>query len=291
MQHRRPAAWPALCLLLCRGALAADEPAPAEAPAPPPGHAPAPTAPAEGDWKWEGAVGPLIGYSPDYSGASTRKVGVTPGYYIRYGRISLSNVGAFVTRRRNDDIFQGLGLDLKRDDRLRLNVALRIDNGRKSNDIHGLQGVDDIERTLRARFSATVQLDPAWKIGTGLNADLLGHGGGNIFDFGIAHDRLWSPLTTWNLSAGVSAGDRRYMQSWYGVSERASAATGHPVYSPGAGLRDITFGTSFRTEFGGTRWIGLWGGSVGRLLGPAASSPLTTSPRQWNVNAGLAWRF
>jgi len=77
------------------------------------------------DWKWEGAVGPIVNVAPDYSGASTRKVSWTPGYYIRYGRLTASNTGGFVTRRNTDDIFQGLGLDLKRDDRVRYNATLR----------------------------------------------------------------------------------------------------------------------------------------------------------------------
>src|SRR5690349_3083017 len=45
--------------------------------------APAPAAPASSghpeplafkDWKWEGAVGPVVNVAPDYAGASTRKV-------------------------------------------------------------------------------------------------------------------------------------------------------------------------------------------------------------------------
>ena len=116
MRHRRRAACTALWVLACCSAYA-DE-APGEAPAPPA------NATADGDWRWEGAVGPVLSYTPDYSGAATRKVSWTPGYYIRYGRISLSNTSGFVTRRRADDIFRGLSLDLKRDDRLRYNVAL-----------------------------------------------------------------------------------------------------------------------------------------------------------------------
>ena len=242
------------------------------------------------DWKWEGAVGPIVNVAPDYSGASTRKVSWTPGYYIRYGRLTASNTGGFVTRRNTDDIFQGLGLDLKRDDRVRYNATLRIDNGRKSSDTRGLEGIDDVRRTLRARFSATWQVEPGWKVASGLNVDLLGHGGGNVLDLGATHERRWSEATTWSLSAAVTAGDARYMRSWYGVSESGSAASGKPVYLPGAGLRDIGFSSGWRTEVG-QDWIVLWGGSIGRLLGPAAASPLTMSVSEWRVYAGVAWRF
>ena len=242
------------------------------------------------DWKWEGAIGPVVNLAPDYSGANTRKVSVTPGFYIRYGRLTASNVGGFVTRRNTDDIFQGLGLDLKRSDTVRYNATLRIDNGRKSSDTRGLEGIDDVRRTLRARFSATWQVEPAWKVASGLNVDLLGHGGGNVLDLGATHDRRWSEATTWSLGAVVTAGDARYMRSWFGVSENSSAATGKPVYQPGAGLRDVSFSSGWRTEIG-QDWIVLWGGSIGRLLGPAAASPLTASASEWRVYAAVAWRF
>jgi outer membrane protein len=242
------------------------------------------------DWKWEGAIGPVVNVAPDYSGASTRKVSWTPGFYIRYGRLTASNTGGFVTRRNTDDIFQGVGLDFKRDDRVRYNATLRIDNGRKSSETRGLEGIDDVRRTLRGRFSATWQVEPAWKVASGLNVDLLGHGGGNVLDLGATHDRRWSEATTWTLGAVVTAGDARYMRSWYGVTEAGSAASGKPVYLPGAGLRDIGFSSGWRTEVG-QDWIVLWGGSIGRLLGPAAASPLTMSVSEWRVYAGVAWRF
>jgi outer membrane scaffolding protein for murein synthesis (MipA/OmpV family) len=41
----------------------------------------------------------------------------------------------------------------------------------------------------------------------------------------------------------------------------------------------------------GSRALLLAGAGATRLLGPAASSPLTTSRNGWGINAGLAWRF
>ena len=241
-------------------------------------------------WRWEGALGPVVGLTPDYSGAGTRKTDLMLGYYLRYGRLSISNTGGFVTRREKDDIFQGLGLNLKQDERLRLNVALRIDNGRKSGEVRGLEGLDDVERTVRARFSATRFLDGGWKASAGLNADLLGRGGGNILDVGATHDHRWSPSTTWSVNGTLTAGDARYMKSWYGISDAASARTGRPVYEPGAGLRDVALSAGFRSEIE-DKWIVLGGASVSRLLGPAAGSPLTESKTQWGIRVGVARRF
>lgn len=284
MPLRRASALALLLSLAWLSARAEDPPAAGNPAGPEPESAKPPV------WQWEGAIGPIVSYSPEYSGASSRKVSVVPGFYLRYGRISISNASGFVTRRNSDDIFRGLGIDMLRSDRVRLNLALRIDNGRRSSDSPALAGISDVRRTLRGRASATWQLAEGWKVGTGWNADLLGHGGGNIVDLGVSHDRRVGVATTWSVGAGVSWADHRYMQSYYGVDSTESTASGYPVYTPGSGLRDVSIGTGWRTEIN-PRWVALWGGSVGKLLGPAANSPLTKSTRQWGINGGIAWRF
>lgn len=294
MRNACPPTW-ALLLLLSAGAVAAADDPPTEKPAEAPPSAPAPTDSAPppapmSQWKWEGAIGPIGSVAPQYSGASSRKYSVVPGFYLRYGRISVSNASGFVTRRNKDDIFRGLGLDVKQDDRLRLNVALRLDNGRKSSDSNALAGIEDVRRTIRARSSATYSFDGGWKAAVGWSADLLGRGGGNFFDAGVSHDRRLSPFSTWTVAAGTSWADRRYMQSYYGVTPAEAIASGYSVFMPGAGVRDVNLGMGWRTEIN-PRWLALWGGSVGKLLGPAAKSPLTMATKQWGLNAGIAWRF
>ena len=276
----------ATLLLWCgAGASVADEaPAPAEAaPQPPAGAASAPPS------QWEGAIGPVLSLSPEYQGAARRKVSAVPGFYLRYGRWTASNASGFVNRRK-DDVFRGLGLDVLQQRRLRVNFAMRIDPGRRSSDSASLAGISDVRRTLRLRASATWQIDPQWKLGAGWTTDLLGRGGGQLVDLGLGHDLRLSERTTWNVGGGLTWANARHMQSYYGVTAAESTASGYPVFTPGAGLRDASLSTSWRMEIN-PRWTGFWGGSVGRLLGTAAQSPLTKSARQWSLNAALAWRF
>ena len=283
MAAGRSRGWPLLVGCLVRAAWGADE-KPPEPPEPPTAAASAAV------WAWEGAFGPLATLSPQYSGSAARKTTIVPGFYLRYGRISVSNASGFVTRRNKDDVFRGLGLDLKEDDRLRLNVALRLDNGRRSSDSSALAGIADVRRTIRARTSLTYAFDGGWKAAAGWGADLLGRGGGNVLDAGVSHDRRVGEATTWSVSAGLSLADGRYMRSYYGITEAESTASGRPAYTPGAGLRDLSLGMGWRSELD-PRWVALWGGSVGRVLGPAARSPLTTATREWSLNAGIARRF
>ena len=299
-------AWLLLWAVLSFGAHAADQPAPPDEPPatyepaptsepaptgePPPPYERPPVPPQSIAWKLEGAIGPLASWAPDYSGAATHQANWNLGFYLRYGRFSISNTGGFVTRREKDDVFRGLGVDLRRSENLRLNVGLRVAKGRTSTDARGLEGIDDGRQTIRARFSATWQIDPVWKMAAGLNSDILGRGGGNLVDLALVHDRRWSPSTTFSVGASMTAADERYMTSWYGVDESESAASRLPQYAPGPGLRDASLSFGARSEIG-TDWIVLWGVSISRLAGPAAQSPLTTSTQQWGASGGVARRF
>jgi outer membrane protein len=276
--------WPTLLLAICAVAQAADDitPPPSVLPAASAASAAAPV-------RWEGAIGPQFSLAPEYNGASRRHLSVTPGFFLRYGRLTLSNSSGFRTRRA-DDVFQGLGLDAVRSDRVRVNFSLRLDNGRRSAVSDKLAGIANVRRTVRVRSSATWILAEGWRVAAGWNTDLLGRGGGNIIDFGIGHDRRLTPRTLWNVGGGVNWADGRYMRSYYGVTPAESPVAGYPVYTPGSGLRDVALSTSFRTEIN-ERWMALWGTTVGKVLGPAAASPLTTSTRQWSLNGAVAWRF
>ncbi|HET9645010.1 MAG TPA: MipA/OmpV family protein [Burkholderiaceae bacterium] len=244
--------------------------------------------------KLEGALGVVATYQPEYAGGARRRLHADPGFFLRYGRYSVSTTSAFVTRR-SDEVFRGLSGDLLQRQDFRLNLALRIDRGRKSSTSSALSGIEDVRPTLLGRMSATWILPSApgaarWRLGLGLSTDLLGRGQGQLMDLGVVRDAQVSPRTTWSNSASISAASATYMIRRYGVSPGESARTGYPEYRPGAGLRDISYGTGWRTEFGDT-WIAFWGVSASRQLGPAADSPLSRRPFGWGLNGGIARRF
>jgi outer membrane scaffolding protein for murein synthesis (MipA/OmpV family) len=238
---------------------------------------------------FEGAIGLNLGWRPEYSGSGTQALKATPGFFLRWGRFTLTNASGFVTRRA-DDVVRGLGLDLVNDQRLRLNLALRYDAGRSESSGDGLAGTGDIKPTVRLRASATYRLEGPWRLGASWSVDAFGRGGGNSGDLSVGWEHAWSGHTT--LGAGLSlglAGDR-YMQTYYGISEAQSQRSGYPVYKPGNGLRDLSLSLSGRTRLG-DRWILLGGAGVSRLLGPAADSPLTRRTTGYSVSTGVAWRF
>jgi outer membrane scaffolding protein for murein synthesis (MipA/OmpV family) len=263
--HRRLACL-ALCLPLA--ALAEDEP------------------PAT---KFEGAIGLVSSYSPEFAGADKHSLRLVPAGFIRYGRITISGAGGFTTKR-NDDVERGLAAALVDRERLKLSLALRFDNGRRESASDRLAGIGDVDRTLRGRLLLRYEPDDVWTLSTSVSTDLLGRGGGWWADAGISREWRLTPVTQLQLGASMTIAGDNYLQSWYGVTPEQAARSGYVVYTPKEGLRDASVGATLRTEFG-PRWGGFVNASMSRQLGPAADSPLVVKPSSWTIGGGLAWRF
>ncbi len=245
--------------------------------------------PDEGRDDWEGAIGLLVAHRPAFSGAEGSVTRLTPGFFLRRGRFSITNASGFVTRR-SDGVSRGIGLDLLQGKTWKASVGLRWDNGRRESSSDELRGLGDIQPTARARFGLGWSLAPGWRLGMGLNADLFGRGGGSIADITISRELRVSPATVWSLALGASHAGDRYLQTWYGITPEQSLRSGRPAYEPRSGWRDVSASVGFRTELS-RDWLLIGGAGTNRLLGSAAESPLVTARTGWGLNAGLAWRF
>ncbi len=241
----------------------------------------------------EGAVGLSLSYRPEYQGASRKRFRLTPGVFLRYGRLTVSNAGGFATRR-NDDISPGVALDVVRSDNVRFGLSLRTDGGRAENTASALQGLGNIRPTLRLRAGASWRVQGPWRTGASWSSDVLGRQGGGTGDISGGWETKFSADTSLNVGGGVGFADRRYMQSYFGVSATQALSTRYPVYSPGAGWRDVAISLSVRHDMNwgaDERWIVIAGAGASRLIGAAAASPLTTSRNGWGLSVGLARQF
>ncbi len=239
---------------------------------------------------WDASVGFITSVSPEYGGAARQRVQIEPGFFVRWGRVSVASRGAFVVRSAEGGGGGGVRVDLSRSERWRLGLGLRIDGGRRESSSPDLAGLGDIRRTVRARLSGSYRLDDGWRAGGAVTVDALARDGGTIGEFTLGRDlRPW-PRTSVGSGVSLSFGDARHLQSYYGITPQQSARSGYPVYAPGAGLRSASLGIGARTAVG-EDWVVLYGANVSRLLGPAAASPLTRRTTSWGLNAGLVYRF
>ena len=239
--------------------------------------------------KWEGAMGLIGRVGPEYEGASGQKTKISPGFFLRYGRLTVTNASGFRTRKA-DEVPRGATLALVQKEGLRVNLAARFDRGRDEGSSAAFQGLGDIKPTVRAQISAEWRVQGPWSLTAGWSVDALGRGGGNGGDVGLAWEHRYSPDTVFNARAGIGLASDRYMQTRFGISAEQAQRSGQPIYTAGSGLRDVHANLGFRTELS-KEWFVLGGITASRLLGPAADSPLTTQRNGVTASVGLAWRF
>jgi outer membrane protein len=239
-----------------------------------------------------GAVTSVVNWGPQYMGSKNYAWSLKPGLLLRYRSWSISSNGNFAARTDEDpnDLPRGLGLNLLGNQHDWVKLSLRVDSGRKSKGVDGLQGVDDVPRTLRLRFSARKEWGDGWVITPGVNVDLLKKGVGHTADLSVGKDWQLSPKVKWSVSTGVTWASAGYMRSYFGISPSESIASGYSVYEPGSGFRDVRMGAGLRYELN-RRWVFVSHASMQRLVGQAASSPTTQAATQWGVGGGLGWRF
>lgn len=106
-----------------------------------------------------------------------------------------------------------------------------------------------------------------------------------------------TPLST-KVYVGVTASATHvgsgYGQTYFGVTPTQSLASGFPAYTPGAGVKDVTFGLLGNVSLSGDLRRGLSAfaiGSYSKLLGDFGRSPVVRDRNQWFGGLGLAYTF
>lgn len=225
-------------------------------------------------------LGATVSNHPSYFGASERDTKLSPMWALRVGRWQFNSSGAGALMGLGRDLQDaGANTELGRFGKLRLGLGLRIDGGRKSADSPSTVGLPDVRRTLRGRLGASYALDEDWRIGASLNTDLLGRRGGMVYASDLSY-RLYQgrhSSCAWGLQ--LQGGNASYMRSYFGTAD----------YQPGAGARDIATGVSCN-QLVTAHWILFGSAGVGRLMGPAADSPLNQRRNNYAMSIGLAWR-
>lgn len=126
-----------------------------------------------------------------------------------------------------------------------------------------------------------------------------------IYDVTGVHDSLLvtpsvsygTPLST-KVYVGASASatyvGSGYGQRYFGVTAPQSIASGLPAYTPGDGLKDVSFGMLGNISLTGDlrRGLSLFAaGNYSKLLGDFGRSPIVRDRNQWFGGLGLAYTF
>ena len=212
-----------------------------------------------------------------------------PGFFARWGRVTLSSGGGFAASRRQGES-RGLGIDLAQTEEFDVSLGLRFDGGRNESDSDALAGMGNVARTVRARAAAEWRFAKDWRLSGAWTVDAFGRGGGNLGEASLRREWRFGERLSMGVGGTLTIAGERYLQTYFGVTPEQSRRSGYPVYSPSFGARDLATFVSMRAEIG-NHWVAVGGVGYTWLLGPAAKSPLSQRDHYLGMSAGVGYRF
>jgi outer membrane protein len=231
--------------------------------------------PADEPRKWRVIVGAGLVDAPRFAGSNRMRAGVVPLVQAHYGSF-FAGIG-------------GVGLNVYRDSNWRLAASVSPSRGRKESDDSRLQGLGDIESTIKGRLIASYRRD-AFVVRAEVGSDLAGRHQGTVARadvFGVF--RPAERLVVF-AGPGVSWADKQYTQSYFGVTAVQSANSGFPQFDAGSGTNSVRFSVGSLYRFD-RHWFGVATWSASRLQGDAASSPIIQTRTQNQFLAAAAYLF
>lgn len=211
------------------------------------------------------------GFGAKYSGAKKIEGGVMPA--VDY---SMSN-GFFASTMR------GIGWG-GQSGPLGYSGALGVRGGRDEKDKKGiagggakeLLGMGEIKAIATANFNVSYSLMDALELSAGIELPLSksrGMKGGSLFRLGASAPVYSDAKNEISLGVSAEAGDKKYMQMFYGVSAQQAAATQFAQYTPKSGFHSIEASVSWKYQID-KKWGVMSSLGATRLLGDAAKSPI-----------------
>lgn len=226
-------------------------------------------------------------YRAEYKGSKDYEAVVLPFPGLRYQRGDL--YVALEGRSLRANLLPGGGLEA--------GPLLSFERGRdddiKNLTVRRLGQIDDAISAgifVRKRFAIG---EGALRVGGEVLTDTGDVYGGVFGRAGLDYDR---PVgDRWTLSTGLSAtyGDRKYMQTYFGISTAGAAASGLAAYRAKAGIETVELSAAARYRIS-DRWSLVARGGYGRLLHSAADSPIVAkvgSADQGSFVAALFYSF
>lgn len=221
-----------------------------------------------------------------YEGSAKRRTVVGPDFLFNYrtkdwGSVELGQRGL---------IWQALEVG-----DLRLGLAASLDPGRKTKDSSTgdptpgdklLTGMGDIRPSTEA--GVLVGYGPFSLLARKSVGD-RGHKGAQV-DFNAEFPIALTDKVGVRFGVGTTWADKRYMQTYFGVTLAQAQASGYRTYTPKAGVRK--FEASVGAEYALAKDWKLQGSLVlSRLRGDPEDSPLVARKTSTSASAGIAYVF
>jgi outer membrane protein len=225
--------------------------------------------------KWRILAGAGAAVFPTFSGSEDYRGGLAPFVHASYGRFFVGT--------------GGLGVDLLRDRTWRVNVHLTGNRGRKESDDSHLNGLGDIDSTLRGGVTARYSLG-RFAVSAQVFSDILGRDQGTLARVDAFARFMPTQRLVVIAGPGVTWANNRYSQTYFGVNAIQHANSGLAQFDANGGLNSVRFSVNGIYVFN-RHWIGLANASVSQLQDDAARSPIVESRSQNALLVAVAYSF
>jgi outer membrane scaffolding protein for murein synthesis (MipA/OmpV family) len=215
--------------------------------------------------------------TPDYPGSSDQSIGPTGSFALR--ELVLPGGFGFGSASARP-VEPGFGL----------RGGFRYIGARKASDNPELAGLENVDAAFEIGLGVT-QVSQFWRVFAEARYGVIGHKG---WAGDLGADVIWRVSENTTLLAGPRArfGDRRFVQTYFGVTEAEAAASSFAAYNPSGGL--VATGVEFGLQHRFTDAWGLQGRiNYDRLQDDAGRSPIVAqgSRDQWSARLIFTYSF
>ena len=230
----------------------------------------------------EFTLGVGIQSSARYSGSDESDYSVLPYLRIQHENYYL-------------DSEKGMGYQYSWDNGLYAGEALGYTTGRtESNDdwragAEKLKGMGNIKAAINSTSTLGWSINPFLSLEGNIIAPLT-DGQGMQYNTGLKFTLLDTSSDTLEISAKANFGDARFMNTYYGVNGRQSAATGFAKFNTGGGLYSYDSGLSWTHSFN-ENWSGYANVTYNRLTSKVKNSPVVKCSNSTDFAFGVFYTF
>ncbi len=171
-------------------------------------------------------------------------------------------------------VSNGLGYEFGKRQDMQYGLRLTLDRGRDADRSALLRGMGDIDIKPEAGAFFNYFASPQVFLTSSLRYGAGNNGRGLLLDLGAGYATQLAPQWRMALGAAATLVNADYMQSYFGVTPAQASTSGHAVYTPGSGLRDVRLNLSLN-YFLSQQITFTTALSVSALQAGAKDSPLT----------------
>ena len=229
---------------------------------------------------WSIMLGGVTFLRPKYVGSDQYKVNGFPLVDVKYKNTSFLNYQ------------EGLGINLLYAPNFRVGIAFNYYGSRDEDDSDQLQGLSDIDAGVNVGAFGNISFG---KFSTKLKIrqDISSNHDGLIISGRLGYKTALTNKLRVNINIGTTFANEDYMNTYFGISNVQSSASGLSQFNAGSSIKDFEGGLNFIYPIN-KNWTALTFTKYSRLLNDAASSPLVKvvgSKNQLKLAFGIAYRF